>query len=176
MTPRTAPASSQVAEMRRVFDATFARPARSTALEEEQLLAVRVGGTPCALRVAELSGIVPAKTIAPLPGCPREALGLAGIRGTLVPVYSLAALLSEDDEHERPGWLALCNPEQPIALAFANLEGYLRVAASQLYARDGTALHSRQLVKTGTLSRAVIDIPSVVEAIKKRVGPRGPQE
>jgi purine-binding chemotaxis protein CheW len=161
--------------MRRAFDATFAAPPAATVRAEKQMLAVRIAGAGYAIRLAELAGLVAAKRIVPLPGRAPALLGVVGIRGGLVPVYSLAAVLAEEAEHGPPSWLVLCPGEQPLALAFAELEGHLRVAASDFHALDARAFGT-QVVRVGRESRAVISIPAVVETITRRVSPDGRPE
>jgi hypothetical protein len=62
--------------------------------------------------------------------------------------------------------------EAPIALAFDEFEGQVDVERTCLY-DDQTAParpHVRQLVRIGPLVRPVIEVPSILEAIRKNAG------
>jgi chemotaxis signal transduction protein len=98
---------------------------------------------------------------------------VASIRGTLVPVYSLAALLGYAAEPEGTRWLALCGKEEPVALAFGEFDGFLSVAPTQLYTagkKDATRGHVEHMVRAANTVRAVVSIPLLREAIQKQCG------
>ena len=81
--------------LRREFDSGFAtEPAART--QRVDLLALRVGGGPFAVRVSELAGVVPFHAVAPLPCDDRAMLGIAAVRGAALPVYDLATLLGRE--------------------------------------------------------------------------------
>jgi chemotaxis signal transduction protein len=166
--------ASRVADLRNAFDRARAVPDSSGASEEsENLLAIRVSQDAYALRVGEISGLVTDRKIVAFPTAIPELLGVAGIRGALVPVYSLAALLGYVTETEGTRWLALCGTEEPVALAFNNFEGYLGVVRTQIYAarhEDVTRACVEYLVRADDMVRAVVSIPLLREAIQKRCG------
>jgi len=84
----------KVAEMRRQFDESFARPRPHHLPAGESMLAIVVRGEPFAVRLAETAGLAALEgKILPVPSEAKELLGLIGHRGTVVPVFSLAALL-----------------------------------------------------------------------------------
>src|SRR6185436_11866201 len=82
-----------LAELRRVFDGSFAAAPADGRAVPEKLLALRLGTDPFAVRVAELRGFERLRHVIALPGASADLLGLTGIRGTLVPVYSLALVM-----------------------------------------------------------------------------------
>lgn len=166
--------TNKVAELRKAFDGTFALPppARMDA-EFESLLAIRVAGDPYALVLREISGLVNGRTAVPFPSPIQELLGVAGIRGRLVPVYSLASLLGYAANREMPRWIVVCAPEDSMALSFSTFEGYLRTDATNIHAAqkaNNGRDHVTQVVRTGASIRAVVSILSIVQAIQKRVG------
>jgi chemotaxis signal transduction protein len=172
-------ASAAVSVLRRAFDAQFAAPPPEATGVSETLVAVRVAGDPYAVRVQEIGGITASRRIVPVPSRLPEALGLVGIRGELVPVLSLAALLGYDHAGEEPRWLILCGAEEPVGLAVAELEGQLQVAAGDLHGAGEAGAerqHIGDVVCVGSLARPVISIPSVVEAIRRRAGREGPEK
>ena len=173
MTDRSG-AANTAAELRTEFDRTYAIPPSSQGLEPiEGLLAVRVAGDPYALRISEISGLANDRKIVALPSPISELLGVAGIRGGLVSVYSLAALLGYNFDGETPRWLALCGTEEHVGFAFHEFEGYLRVPRSQIYSApqaDAERIHVKEVARTGELVRAVVSIPAALETIKGQIG------
>jgi purine-binding chemotaxis protein CheW len=123
-------------ELRERFDHSFAEPARRHDVEHVELLAVRAGGCPYALRLAQTSGLHPDRPVTPLPGPLGALLGVAGFGGTIVPVHDLAALLGHPVP-ARPRWLVLVAGEPPLALAFHDLDGHVRVPADSIIAETG---------------------------------------
>src|ERR1700760_4167096 len=107
----------RIDELRGDFDRSFAEPARSHDVEHAELLAVRAGGRPYALRLSQTAGLHPDRPVTPLPGPIPALLGLAGFAGTVVPVYDLAGLLGHPGA-TRPRWLVLAAGTPPLALAF----------------------------------------------------------
>jgi purine-binding chemotaxis protein CheW len=126
--------------------------------------------------VSEISGLVTDKRIVAFPSPISELLGVAGIRGALVPVYSLAMLVGYSAEIERTRWLALCGAEATVALAFSDFEGYLRVSGTQLYEaeqKDVGGTQVQHLVRATDIVRAVVSIPTIRKAIQRRCGNEG---
>ncbi len=171
------PISAKAAELRSVFDQARAAPLSSGAEEQtEDLLAIRIARDAYAIRVNEISGLATDKKIVGFPSSVPELLGVAGIRGALVPVYSLAMLLGYNAETERTRWLALCGPEDPVALAFSDFEGYVRVSLTQLYAaeqKDMASTHVQHVVRATDMSRGVVSIPLIRKTIQRRCGNSG---
>lgn len=86
-------ATDQLAALRRSFDEAFAVPPRLREEGLEHLLLIRVAGEALALKTLHVTGLVRIGRILPIPSRIPELLGITGIRGTLVPVFDLAALL-----------------------------------------------------------------------------------
>jgi purine-binding chemotaxis protein CheW len=122
--------------LRRAFDAGFAAPPAARAAAEVGLLRLRAGGAPVAVRTLEAAGLVPAARLCPVPGARRELLGLAGVRGEVVPVYALSRLLGWPDAGERPAWLLLAGDPRDlaarVALACGAFEGQVAVPPGAL--------------------------------------------
>ena len=168
------PAARTVADLRNTFDRAYSLPPSSTGTEQiENLLAVRLAGNAYAMRVTEITGLANNRKTIAIPSPIPELLGLAGIRGGLVPIYSLAALLGYPRDVAPARWLALCgNPDQ-AGLGFSDLEGYLRVPAAQMYAASQeniTLGHVKDVARVDGLVRPVISIPSLMEIIRRRCG------
>ena len=162
--------ADRAAALRAAFDRGFAEPRPVDPAASEDLLAVRIGQEPYALRLEDIASLFAGKKITPLPGSTSALRGIAGFRGAIVPVYDLPVLLGHRAE-EGPHWLALA-AVTPVALAFGVLEGHLRVAIGAIAAHE-TAAHSprhvRNFARTGEVVRPIVDIPSVLDAIRRLV-------
>ena len=160
----------KVAELRRAFDQSFAEAPPLDVAALEDLLDVRFGPTAYALRVTEISGLFAGVKITPLPTAVPELLGIAGIRGSILPVYDLRVLLGYAVD-ARPRWLAVA-AGAPVGLAFDRFEGHVRVRRDALMPQGPgeTAMrHVREVVHREGLVRPVVSIPSVLEAVTSRV-------
>jgi chemotaxis signal transduction protein len=168
--------SQTLDDLRQAFDQVFAVP-QPPLTELESLLIVWVDGESFALRIGELAGLEARRKIVPLPLDIPAFLGLVGIKGRLVPVYSLASLLgyaSADANEER--WLAVCGAGDQVGLAFAGLKGTVRVTRAEL-SLLGAAEHGRGLVQ-GVLRCAsetcyVLSVPLILAEINRRVSRPG---
>jgi hypothetical protein len=67
----------------------------------------------------------------------------------------------------------LCGNEEPVGLAFRDFEGYLKIPIIQIYAAPKDKLvreHISDVASTEDVVRAIVNIPSILETIKKRCG------
>jgi len=173
VTEHSASAAGRLTALRQEFDQVFAAPDATPAEDQESLIAVRIGGDRYGLSVREITGVAVAGKLVALPSRSPGLLGLAGIRGAVVPVYSLAVLLGYPKAGESVRWLALCGAREPLALALGNFEGYIRVPKSALYAPDReTRKHIHQLAQTGGDIRALVSITSLVSEIQSKAAVR----
>jgi chemotaxis signal transduction protein len=169
--------AARAAELRLAFDHSFISPARIETMPKEDLLAIRIGSDAYAIRLSEVAGIFSHRKITRVPGRIATLLGIAGFRGTIVPVYSLPALLGHPTV-ESPRWLVVAL-KAPVALAFETLESHLRVARDAILARDGddrARLHVHEFVEDRNQVRGVVHLGSVLDEIVSsinNVSPRG---
>ena len=163
---------SKVLELRHAFDQTYEIPPSSHVIEPfEDLLAIRITGEPYAIRVREISGLANNRRTVALPSHVPELLGVAGIRGGFLTVYSLPVLLGYSRTADQGRWLALCGYEELVGLAFSEFEAYLRVPLAQVYPaeqKDVERDHIKHVVRAGDMVRAVVNIPNILETIKRR--------
>jgi purine-binding chemotaxis protein CheW len=164
---------------RHAFDHAFA-VAPATAVDASlDLLAIRVAGDPYALRVREIVGLVASRRVVPLPSRRPELLGLAGIRGSIVTVYGLAAVLGYGADSKPTPWLALAGAAESIGLAFEEFEGFLRVRAGDVYAAplaESTRPHVRDVVRIESQSRWIVDVSSTIGTLAVHAGVAGPSK
>lgn len=171
----SSPGRERLADMQRSFDQSFARALVGEAESLARMIMIRLAGEPFLIRADQITGLVKAKRIVSLPSRIPELLGLAGIRGTLLPVFDLTAFLEPRARGSTPAWLALAGRDLPIALAFDEFEGQVELARASLYADESTPRrHVQLLARIGSSVQPVIDIPSILEVIRKRTGLIGP--
>jgi purine-binding chemotaxis protein CheW len=157
-------------QLRAEFDNGFAMPPRAASAPGRQLLAIGAGGA-YAIDLAEITGLQVDRRIVPAPGPVPEWLGLAGIRGELVPVYSLAMLLGHGQPSDaQVRWIALSGSRQRVGLAFETFDGHISLDPGQIAAANADAAteHVRAVARFEHASRPVVSIASVISSIMKR--------
>jgi chemotaxis signal transduction protein len=149
----------RVADLRRAFDRTFASEATSAAEDAEDLLAIRVAGDRYALRLGEMSGLATGRKVTRVPSRRPGVLGIASVRGSLLSVHSLAAMLGYGLDSSPCAWLAISVGEQPVGLAFEQLDGFLRLRRSEVHPADGldVKLHVRDVARAPDGTRPVVE-------------------
>lgn len=161
------PASGdRAARLRDAFDRSFAEARPPEPPPGEDLLAIRIGAEPYALRLSEIAGLFAGRKITALPGGPPALLGIAGFRGSIVPVYDLPTLLGHPREEVH--WLVMA-AAAPVAFGFAHLDGHVRVELDAILARDddgGSRRHVRDFARTPGAVRAVVNLPSVLDNVR----------
>lgn len=157
-----------VEELRRLFDASFAELPDPREVQVEHWLGVGVDGLQAALRLDAISGLYADRVVTPVPTPLPELLGVVGLRGELVPVYSLAALLERGAVQGTPRWFVVA---RGVALAFDRFDGYTRVEHEQHAPSAGVG----EIVQTAMGRRVVIDVPVVLEKIQARVRAASPE-
>jgi len=176
---------SKAAELRRAFDLSFALLPPQVSQEIEDLLTIRVTGDPYAIRLRDIAGLIAGRRMVPIPAVTLDLLNLAGIRGGVVPVFSLSSILGYAEQASgSPRWMILCGAEEPIALAVSDFEGHLRVPKSSLHIEENPratrvgrgSQYVNQVASTDAGVRAVISIPLVVATIRNRSGHRRPSK
>ena len=171
--------TARVAELRRAFDASFAEPGQEIRDEDpSSALAIRAGDRQLAVRIEELSGVEACRRLVPLPGGAPGLLGLTGVRGQLVAVYDLAAVLGARTPASGAAepafrWLLLCATSPELGLAIEHLDGYLRFSSAELHDEAGSVGHTGEaLLRGGVLHgsalRGLLNLPAIVQAVSQR--------
>jgi chemotaxis signal transduction protein len=163
---------AKIDEMRQLFDESFSVPEQRDDKVIEHMLAVKLGIDNFAVCISDISGLTVAKgKILPVPSSVPELLGITGIRGVLVPVFSLAALLGISTGSGPCRWLVLCGERHlTIALAVDLVEGYLNVSADRIHAPGASSLaqYIKETIRDGDILRGVLDLAQVVQQIKAK--------
>jgi chemotaxis signal transduction protein len=164
MTDNAAQLAQRSAELRSAFDRAFASPVHPDTTVKQDLLAVRVGPEPCAMRLLEIAGLFVDRRITRIPTEETALVGIAGFRGTILPVYSLPILLGHP-QTQTPRWLVV-TANGAIALAFDLFEGHLRVAADAILPRQSqTHSHAREFIRSTDVVRPVLHLASIIEGL-----------
>jgi chemotaxis signal transduction protein len=167
--------ANRVADFRHAFDKMFALPRVSgDEAAWEDFLTIRIGGDAYAIRLREIAGLVKGRRIVACPSDVPEFQGIAGVRGTLVSVYSLPALLGYSIGVEQAPWLLLSAvravdaTEESVGLAFLEFSGFVRALPSQIHeARDREApsrqsMRSAQFLRVGSEVRTIVAVPRLL--------------
>jgi purine-binding chemotaxis protein CheW len=162
----------RLAQLRASFDGSFAEPHREDVAGFDDLLAIRVGGNRYALRLTQAAGLFPDRPVTRLPGPLPSLLGVASFRGSIVPVYDLGAVFGHPPA-AGARWLVLVAGEPPVALAFEDLDGHLRVPRELIVeesAGHGPRGCLRGIVPMDGGARPIVDVPAVRAAIQTLTG------
>lgn len=163
--------STTAEQLRREFDLSFAQPYPVSA-DSEDLIGIRVGSAPFAVRLIGLTGVVSDRRITALPEAPAELLGIIGFRANIVPLYDLRFWFAEKTS-DIPRWFLLARGS--FGFAFDEVQGSLRVPRTAfLPVKPGEAPspYIHEFVRTGDMVRPVIDIMALLQAIQARDGGR----
>jgi purine-binding chemotaxis protein CheW len=167
MTQDHATGTGQAQALRDAFDSAFSLAPPTAGDPPEDLLAIRVGQTPYALRLSEITGLYANKPVTRLPGTPPELLGIAGFRGAIVAVYDLRVLLGAEAT-EPCRWLVLASPDSTVGFAFERFEGHLRVSRDAIATHAGgerTRLEVQETIQLANVVRPIVRVPALLEAI-----------
>jgi chemotaxis signal transduction protein len=174
LTLKPLPLSTKAREIRRAFDESFALPPPPMAPPTVALLLVRVAGELMAIRRTDMAGFARGENLAPMPSGTPAFLGLAGLRGGLYPVWSLAALLGRSPPPVGSScWLVLAETQgAPCAFACEAFEKMIFVPAAGVV---GSAQHDDEpagfipaMASWESALVPVIDLPALQAHIWKR--------
>jgi chemotaxis signal transduction protein len=166
MTEALSSLAERAAGLRSAFDRAFAAPVRADMTVKQDLLAIRVGVEPCAVRLSEVTGLFVDRRITRIPTNEAALLGIASFRGAIVPVYSLRALLGHAAT-QTPRWLVIA-ADAPVALAFDLFEGHLRVPVDAILPQQAKAQmrgFAPEFVRDADLVRPILHLASIIAGL-----------
>lgn len=162
----------RIQSLRASFDQAFAEPIARRHSLPINLLAVRVGGEHLALRIDDLAGISLDRKCIALAGSIPQLAGVAGMRGKLLAVYRLGALLDCEGKAGSEPWIAQCREDPSVGLSFDELESHIRADPTGLHTvvpGEGHTKHVKEFLRDGSTVRAVVNIPLVLQSIHEMV-------
>jgi purine-binding chemotaxis protein CheW len=122
-------------------DAAFARgPDAPSPGGERQFVTFHVGGEPLAFRLDETAEIIRYPTLAHMPLGPASLLGLANLRGTVLPVVNLRRLLGfEGGAHDDATRIIVMNGAAPVGFAVDRIDGVSTVSENSIVGGEAGA-------------------------------------
>jgi chemotaxis signal transduction protein len=159
--------NARLLALRQGFDRAFSEPVADAVVETLEVLDIRVGREHFALRVSEIAALEADRTITAVPSDHPELLGIAGVRGSVVAVFDLAALL-DLPRVDASRWLVLAKGA-PLALAFSEFIGQ-RALTPDAVARAAAdqAGRVRELIRQDGAAVPLIHVPALVADLEKR--------
>lgn len=165
------PEQDRATALRQEFDRSFAEAPAAQIQGAQMLLQITCGGTAYALQLSEMSGLIADVPITPFTTPITELVGIAGIRGSLLPVYDLGALLGHRSDAPLR-WTARTGGDAPLGLAFERLERHLKIRVDAIAPRnDGhpSRAHCPAIVHLPDAALPLISIASILETVAGRV-------
>ncbi len=162
-----------LSQLRDAFDRNFASKVELARDEYDEVLAIRVQDKHVALRVRDIAGIQRCPQLTTVPSRHPALCGVAGLRGSVVAVYSLAALLRDERASSGGGWIVRSAADPSVALHFDELEGYERVAAERILASQSPTSEeasSVQLVAMGGGHLVLLALEELLKIINLPLG------
>jgi chemotaxis signal transduction protein len=152
--------------LREAFDRSFAASPRDQADGGENYLGIRIGSDAFVLKLGEIKGLFSGRTIVSLPSSFTEILGVASLRGQVVPVYSLRAFLGYPPAKEPLHWIVLAGPG--VGFAFDQFDFYARIPPEQISHSSSGRGHIASMATVAGAHRPVISIGSLLQTIARR--------
>jgi chemotaxis signal transduction protein len=130
-------------EMRDSFDDSFANaPPILENNEKEDFLVIQIYQDQYAVQVNELKALQIKKKIIPIPCENKSLLGLAGMQGQVIPIFSLASILNiqslSNEEFGKENNFIICGNISQIGLAFLKLGSYHQINKKDIIKQQTT--------------------------------------
>ena len=157
--------SKRAVQLRRDFDRGFADPPPIGSEIKQDLLAIRLGARKFAIRLSEIASLFADKKVTPVPGAAAAMLGVAGFRGSILPVYDLQSLLDLSNS-QAPRWLVVASAAS-VAFSFDAFEKQIRVSPDEIKCQQTEAKNSftKEFIQTEGILRPIIQMSSVLDSV-----------
>jgi purine-binding chemotaxis protein CheW len=142
--------------------------AKTTELADERFLTFKSDGRFYALPAASVSEVARMPRLARVPQAPRSLLGLANLRGSVLPVASVRALLGRQDvATTHASRLIVLEGASPVALAVDEVASLVRVAHEKVRTAEADVAsesgeHLRGVFDSGAHVTKILDIPELL--------------
>lgn len=130
-------------------------------------LRVRVGGEQYALAVESVREVDLIGELTPVPGAPSAVLGVRNLRGTIIPVLDLAALINAGG-HGQPTTIAVV--EEDGRLAGLAIDQPLEVERLSGSRQDAEAPFLQGVVLSDEALVGVLDLRALLDAVQEASG------
>ncbi|MEI9922532.1 MAG: chemotaxis protein CheW [Bradyrhizobium sp.] len=152
--------------------------AKTTESADERFLTFKSEGRFYALPAESVSEVARMPLLARVPQAPRSLLGLANLRGSVIPVASVRALLGREDVATTyASRLIVLEGASPVALAVDEVASLVRVAHEKVRTAEAdvaseTGEHLRGAFDSGTHVTKILDIPELLRRGFAQTGPK----
>jgi chemotaxis signal transduction protein len=154
-----------VEQLRREFDERFAAPAAVVGESLESLLSIRVAGERFAVRAVDIAELARCPEPTRVPSRSPALLGVIGLRGSVIPVFGLGALLGFAAQ-EPPRWIVRCEGDATVGLAFAAYDGHVRIRTADIdLSRGASRPHVAGVVVLEGSAHVVLDLKSLLAVL-----------
>ena len=150
------------------FDAAFARRRPEPEPPGERLLLVLAGGDRYLLPVGEVERVVGDRGRVPVPSGPAGLVGVTGMQGDVVPVWSLAALLGSSPGEEAA--TVRLSGDRCLALAVDRLLDQESVRDDRVIAISGELPFAGRAVTLEGAAVPILDVGRLRAEIRRRCG------
>jgi purine-binding chemotaxis protein CheW len=140
----------------------------ATELANERFLTFKSEGRFYALPAASVSEVARMPPLARVPQAPRSLLGLANLRGSVLPVASVRALLGREDvAGTHASRLIVLEGTSPVALAVDEVASLVSIALAKVRTAEAdiaseTGEHLRGVFDSGVHVTKILDIPELL--------------
>ena len=160
----TTSSNDRATALRRAFDAAFAEPLVEPLAPPTAVVRVALGELEIGVRLVDIASIVRVETLLPVPSRRRDLLGVAALRGAMVPVFSLESLLDLARHDAATTFLLVARSRPTVAFGCTNVVGILDVPLAALV--ESGAVHAPQLcVSPDGATLPIVSVASLLGAI-----------
>jgi purine-binding chemotaxis protein CheW len=146
----------------------------------QRFLTFRVEGRLYALPAEQVSEVIRLPPIARVPQAPKGLLGVANLRGIILPIASVRGLLGRPEGVDAAPWALVLDGAAPVAAAVDAIETLATIAAekietrqTELSAKPGERIVGAFAVRDGAAVAKILDIQALIgAAFVQNVKPR----
>src|SRR6202012_2051732 len=141
---------------------------RDSGDDDERFLTFKSGGRLYALPAVSVSEVVRLPPIARVPQAPRSLMGVANLRGSVLPVASVRALLGRDEAAStHVSSLSLPGGTSAVALAVDEVSSLVRVAHAKIRTTEADIAaeageHLRGVFESNADVVKILDVPELL--------------